>query len=343
MQASAYKCPSCGRGISFDPASGKFVCEYCSQVYTTQQLESYDNKKDTEYSQFGEYVCPNCGAQVITDATDAASFCYFCDSPVVFNSRISGEFKPDGIVPFKITKEFAQQKFDEMRKKKKFLPKDFGSDKKHSTIKGIYMPYRLVDSVTDGELVAQSNEVSVWTAGDIEYTETSTYQHVRQGEITSLGIAQFALKGEDKRLMSNVCPYNRDSVIPFNTSYLSGFFAEKNDITREEMQSEVDDKINKIARNQLAASISNSISRTENFRTDIRKEDWKYVLLPIWVSTYKYGDKIYTYAMNGESGKICGELPVSKGKLAGLFAGCAAAAGIIAGLITAFLTGGFML
>ena len=333
MQASAYKCPSCGRGISFDPQTGKFVCEYCSQTYTSEELENDENKKDINYSEFSEYVCPNCGAQVVVDATDAASFCYFCDSPVVLSSRISGEFKPDGIIPFKITKQFAQEKFDEMRAKKRFLPKGFGSDKKHSTIKGIYMPYRLIDAKSDGELTALSKEVSVWTAGDIEYTETRTYRHVRQGEINSLGISQFALKGEDKRLMSNVCPYNRDSIIPFNTSYLSGFFAEKNDITPEEMKPEVEKKIDLIVQQQLAGTIDKSLTETESFSSERLSEDWKYVLLPVWVSTYKYADKIYTYAMNGETGKICGELPVSKGKLAGLFAGCAAAAGIIAVLI----------
>ena len=77
MQASSYKCPSCGRSISFDPQSGKFVCEYCNNVYTAEQLENDENKNDSDYSEFSEYVCPNCGAQVVTDATDAAGICFF--------------------------------------------------------------------------------------------------------------------------------------------------------------------------------------------------------------------------------------------------------------------------
>lgn len=340
MQASSYKCPSCGRSISFDPQSGKFVCEYCNNVYTAEQLENDENKNDSDYSEFSEYVCPNCGAQVVTDATDAAGICYFCDSPVVMNSRLTGEFKPDGIIPFKISKEFAQQKFDEMKKKKKFLPKGFGEDKKNSSLKGIYMPYRLVDSLCDSTMTAQSKEVNVWTDGETEYTETITYRHFRQGEIKSLGISQFALKGEDKQLMSNVCPYNRDSIIPFSKSYLSGFFAEKNDITAEEMKPEVEGKIRGLAKSQMASTIPHTISVTESFDVNIKKEDWNYVLLPIWVSTYKHEGKIYTYAMNGETGKICGELPVSKQKLAYLAAGCFAGGGIIVSLLTAFLFGG---
>ena len=342
MQASAYKCPACGRGISFDPESGKFVCEFCNNVYTAEQIENDENKKDVDYSQFSEYVCPNCGAQVVMDATDAAGFCYFCDSPVVMNSRLTGEFKPDGIIPFKISKEFAQQKFDEMKKKKKFLPKGFGDDKKNSSLKGIYMPYRLIDSLSDGTMTAQSKDVNVWTDGETEYTETITYRHFRQGEVKSLGISQFALKGEDKKLMSNVCPYTRDSIIPFSTSYLSGFFAEKNDISEEEMKPEVEGKIKGLVRSQLSSTIPHSITITESFDVNIKNEDWKYVLLPIWVSTYKHEGKIYTYAMNGETGKICGELPVSKQKLAGLAAGCFAGAGIIASFLSMLFMGGIL-
>lgn len=329
MSVITYKCKNCGGELIFKPEKQEFVCEYCLSAFTESELQepapeetntkpaeeiTDDTSKQTEDS--AVYNCPSCGAEVVTDGTTAATFCYYCHNPVVLQGRLDGEFLPNRIIPFKIDKKSATQKFMEWIGKKHFVPKDFYSAEQVEKMTGIYFPYWLVDSDSNSQMSAKGCTVRTWTTGKSQYTETSHYMLNREGEIHLEDVIKNALKKANKKLVETVQPFDAKDLQKFSMSYLSGFQAEKRDIERTALEAEVNADIKKFCEQLLQDSMSgySSIS-TVSKNTVIKNIAWEYSLLPVWTLTYKYKDEIYYFAMNGQTGKTCGKLPVNMKKL----------------------------
>ena len=249
------------------------------------------------------YTCPSCGAEIVTDATTAATFCYYCHNPVVLSGRLMGTYQPDFAIPFQIDRKRAQEVFSQWIAKKKFVPREFYSPKQIETMTGVYFPYWLFSCKVDGSVQGQGTKLRVWTAGNLRYTETKIYDIARQGTVEVNHVARNALKKANRRLVDGVQPFEMGEMQRFSMGYLSGFMAENRDMERNFFETEV-------SRIQIT-----------NQRAEISDGFWQYALLPVWTLTYKerQGGKIYYFAMNGQTGKVCGELPVDKGKLLILF------------------------
>ncbi len=334
MDAVQYKCPNCGGGLTFDAVKQDFKCEYCDSVFKEEDFFNKDENLETDKADIKQadeefenavlYVCPSCGAEVVTDETTAATTCYYCSNPVVLSGKLSGELKPDMIIPFKIDKKGAVYKFKEMCGKKKFLPKNFVSDSRLEEIKGVYFPYWYVDCIANGSLNAKSRHVRTWVVGQMQHTETTVKGHFRQGEMQIKNMPEAALKSKDKDILRYVCPFSSKDLVPFSMSYLSGYFAEKRDLEINDIENDVDNKIKKFSADKLKESISEvNVSVTDSL-INVGEKSWRYNLLPVWVLNYKHKDKTYIYALNGQTGKVYGELPVCSKKLGTLFAGVTA-------------------
>ncbi len=348
MDAVQYKCPACGGGLKFDPVKQDFTCEYCDSVFKEEDFFVKDNTlneespeenqaEKQEYDNAVLYICPSCGAQIITDETTAATACYYCSNPVVLSGRLSGEFKPDLIIPFKIDKKGAIAKFKEMCGKRKFLPKNFIAESRLEEIKGVYFPYWYTDCDTNGSITATSRQVRTWIVKDTQFTETTVQNHFRQGDMQIRNMPESALNSKDKDIMRYVCPFNSADFVPFSMSYLSGFFAEKRNLEIADVEAQVTQKIKGFSTEKLKDSINVPNVTLKDSLINTGKIKWSYNLLPVWVLNYKHKDKTYIYALNGQTGKVYGELPVSNGKLAALFGAVAAGATLILSLAGAFL------
>lgn len=364
MAVISFKCPNCDGELIFDPATQNYKCEYCNSLFSQEELDSmnpakstsvhehenaeeaedstrsHTGGKETEEKTGGEavsYTCPSCGAEIITDATTAATFCYYCHNPVVLGGRLSGDFLPNRIIPFEVTREAAEKGFLDYVGKKKFVPKAFFNKKQVESMTGVYFPYWLYDVELEGSMQGDARNVRVWRAGDIEYTETKHYAIERAGDVTLNNLPENALQKANAKLAGGVMPYNFDRMKEFQMGYLSGFLAERRDIEQAAVQGKMQTEMRESAEKLMRETISgyNSVSvRNTNFRS--KREKWSYVLLPVWTITYKGKDgKIYYYSMNGQTGKVCGELPVDHGKLA--FTSILTALGVlIIGLIGGF-------
>lgn len=347
MATINYKCPNCGGPLKFNPDKQKFSCEYCmsdfdektiQDLYAEQEAkESRDDREEQRAKEKAEktseqentapeedavvYTCPSCGAEVVTTASTAATTCFYCQNPVVLGGRLSGKFKPDRIVPFALSKDSATKKFMEMCGKKWFLPKDFASEKQFDKFNGVYFPYWYVDEQKQASMVAKGEKIRTWTVGRKHYTETSTYRLYRTGDLVIKNVFERALKNNDREMLQCVHPFDLTKAQSFAMSYLSGFQAEKRDLEKADVSQEVEQRIQEYAKDLLQETMSEYTAiRTENYDDKTELESWNYTLLPVWITTYKYGDKIFPYAINGQTGKTFGKLPVSKGKLALLFA-----------------------
>ena len=332
MSAITYKCPNCDGGLIFDPESGKYACEYCLSKFSQDELmaESQsaetaqvvdDPVQETESESVQEsaliYRCPSCGAEVITDETTAATYCFYCHNPIVLEGKLSGEYLPNGIIPFKITKDEAVEKFHEWIQKKKFVAKGFYSKKNIEKLSGVYFPYWLYDCVTNSTMNGSARDVRVWRVGDLEYTETKLYSINRVGKISYKNLPKTALQKAQNARLKGIFPYEFGALEKFHMGYLSGFQAEKRDIDKETLSKEIHNEIQKYAEKRMRNTVSGHTSfNVETQNHTITKEEFKYTLLPVWVMTYRQsGNQVYYFAMNGQTGEIVGKLPINRKKL----------------------------
>lgn len=269
------------------------------------------------------YNCPSCGAQIVTDETTAATFCYYCHNPVVLTGRLKGKYRPDKIIPFAVDKKRALQIFDQWMGRKKYIPKDFYSKDQIEKLTGVYFPYWLYDCKVEGKLEAEATRLTVWSAGNIRYTRTEKFDVSRDGHMDIENVARGALSKANRQLAEGVFPFEMDKLQPFQIGYLSGFMAENRDMDKEQFVSQVEDEVKEFAGTALRSQVSGYDSvNVRRGEATISDAEWKYTLLPVWTLTYNdpRTGKVYYFACNGQTGKVCGVLPVDSRRLMRLFA-----------------------
>lgn len=359
VQTITYQCPNCNAALEYDSNLGGFRCFYCDSKFSDREIRNIfkDNEETNldfeepeldEQQQIAEdfsgqsalYSCPNCGAGVICDTLTSSTRCHFCHTPVILSGRLSGEYKPDLIIPFSTTKDVAETKFREYLKGKFLLPKGFKEEVRINEMSALYVPYWLKSGITDASMSATGKIVRSWSRGNTHYTNTKIYQVERAAELAFVRVPCDGSKRIDDSLMESIEPFDYTGIKPFSMSYLSGCAAEKYDVTKEQAAVRIDERINKAAEEELRKSAS-TYTKLESVRTNIRfrHEKYIYALLPVWFFNYHYKGKDYSFAMNGQTGTMFGELPVSKIKAffmgAGIFLGSWIIAGTIGGICLA--------
>ncbi|MGY3766392.1 TFIIB-type zinc ribbon-containing protein [Vagococcus vulneris] len=343
----SHKCPNCDGPLLFDPEKQSFHCEYCLSVFSETDItaaktqEQHENLEEVKEQQFNLYHCPSCGGDVVTDDTTVATFCYYCHNPVVLTDRVSGDFLPNAILPFKISEESAREKFIEWTKQKKFIPKDFFSADQINKISGVYFPYWNIDAELNGSVTAKGTKIDIWRVGETEYTRTRLYDIKRNGKLSFKALLKNALsKNTRQKMIESVQPFPVDDVKDFHTQFLSGFQAEKRDIEFQSIQHDVDEELTNYSESLLLNNVTGYTSVTPKQRqATILSQSNKYLLLPLWVITYQDDKKKepYYYAMNGATGKVGGILPINKTKL---YSTAILAGSVIGGLL---MVGGYFL
>lgn len=341
MAVLTYQCPHCGGELVFDPQQGRFSCPYCTSVFTKAEVEALDparaaDKKaadaaedaapdaaDAFAAHAAVYECPSCGAQIVADDTTAATRCHYCHNPVVLESRLSGEDMPDALIPFRYDRDEATRMFLDWVGKRRFVPRDFFSKKQIENLTGVYFPYWVTDASGDASLCGTGRKIRVWRTGDIEYTETRSFRVERAGRVSFKQFTSVALQKADQQLTSRILPYDFREMIDFSMPYLSGFQADRRDVARETLAPAVEEQLRGYSEQLLREQAGGYASfSSEGTQTAFDRQDWRYALLPVWLLTYhdKRSGKLYYFAMNGQTGEIVGELPLSRGRLAALFA-----------------------
>ncbi len=317
------KCPSCGAAIHFKPDLGKFKCDYCDSEYTAEQLKDMDKLKEEEvketskdsYSSYVNYNCPDCGAEIITDENTAATFCVYCGNTSIIKNRLSGEFAPKYIIPFKMDKEKAINAFKSLRKGRPLVPSSFVSEKNIEKITGVYIPFWLYNVDVSGTVNAKATKVSSWSVGDTRYTKTDYYNVIRSGSMVYERVPVDGSTRFNNDMMNSIEPFDYTKLIDYNHAYLSGFLAEKYDVSKDDAFNDAKTRTLNSTKDQMLSSMIGYSSKTitsNDLSSSISETE--YVLLPVWMVNVKYKDKFYLFAMNGESGKFIGNIPLDKSK-----------------------------
>ena len=284
------------------------------------------------------YNCPSCGAELICDETTAATSCPYCGNPTVVPGQLTGSLKPDYVIPFKLEKKDAVAALKKYYKGKRFLPKAF-TDKNHiDEIQGVYVPFWLFDGVTEANISYEGTISHTHREGDYEVTRTEYFEARREGTVTFEKVPVDGSSKMPDAHMDAIEPFDYSELKPFSTAYLPGYLADKYDVNEKASQGRADRRIKTSTESALRNTVHGYTGVTVNHAdVKIRRGQVKYAMLPVWTLHTSWNNQHFLFAMNGQTGKLIGDLPASKGKMtawgAGVFAVTAAVLGALAHLI----------
>lgn len=319
--AATFKCPACGGYLEFAPQGQQFQCPYCGAAYNESELRRQSEEKEEQASGASaglrSYHCQSCGAEVVTDDTTAAARCYYCHSPVVMTDRLTDEFRPDGVIPFQLDRQATEEKFRKFVKSKHFIDRNFFAPQQMEDFSGVYYPYWFADVDGNVSFDGEGTKADVMHSPRKTVTITRYYKVKRQGKVSLRNMVRKALNKADTKLSDGIHPYDLSEEKPFAMGYLSGFLAEKRDIEANTVKPEMLEEAQRYAEQLIGEKdgYDSLYGRTDFTPT---RTSLRYMLLPAWVLTYKgeaNGKQPYYYMMNGQTGAVCGRLPLKKGKL----------------------------
>lgn len=374
-QITNYQCPACTGPLQFDGATGKLACEFCGSSFPVAEIEALYAEKDAraaeaqataeakrEQTQAAKdaggdgwdtsglsddwggsadgmraYICPSCGAELICDETTAATSCPYCGNPTIVPGQFGGMLKPDYVIPFQLKKEDAIKALKKHYEGRPLLPKAFRTANHLEQIKGVYVPFWLFDAEAEGEMTFEATRSHTHRSGDYKITETEHYDVYRSGKVV---FERIPVDGSTKMpddYMDSIEPFNYSALTAFSTAYLPGFLADKYDVSTEESSQRADLRAENSAIDCLRDTVEGyeTVSQRQK-NIQLRRGAVKYALLPVWLLTTKWNGTNYLFAMNGQTGKFVGNLPVDKGKKWRIFGAVYGVAALVTAAIVLF-------
>jgi DNA-directed RNA polymerase subunit RPC12/RpoP len=341
-QVTNYQCPNCLAGLRFDGVTGQLACDSCGNRFDVALIEQLFADKEQaavsagteprwdisltgnysaeEAARLRGYSCPSCAAEIICDDTTAATSCPYCGNPTVVPGQLSNQLRPDYVIPFRLDKNAAVEALKGYYKGKKFLPKNFGDANHVQEIKGVYVPFWLYDGETDASMRFRGTKSRSYTSGDYRVTETDHYRLLREG---SVAFEKVPVDGSSKMPnahMDSIEPFNYGDLRPFSTAYMPGFLADKYDEDAEFCSRRANERIRNSTEQVMRSTITGYSTVTREYSSiNLISGDVKYALFPVWLLSTKWKGKDFLFAMNGQTGKLIGDLPVDKGRYWGWF------------------------
>lgn len=328
-----YKCPCCGGGIEFDSSLQVLKCPYCDTEFTPESLKDYDeclnmtaDGEQMDWEQSGSvewhegeeegmrvYICNSCGGEIIGDENTAATSCPYCGNPVVIMGQFTGVLKPDYVIPFKLDKKAAKEKLMSHLGGKRLLPKVFRDENHIDEVKGIYVPFWLFDAEADANINYRATTNRTWSDSRYIYNETSYYSLLRAGVI---GFDNVPVDGSSRMaddLMESIEPFDFSEAVDFQTAYLAGYMADKYDVDSDNSVARANQRVKASTQSTFAQTTGGFSSvKVESSNISLTNGKVKYALYPVWILNTTWNGQKYTFAMNGQTGKFVGNLPLDK-------------------------------
>ena len=328
-----YKCPVCGGSLEFNTALQKMKCPYCDSTFEMSELQGFDQQLQAEGgddmqwdTQAGSewyegetegmrvYSCKYCGGEIIGDENMAATNCPYCDNPVVMMGQFKGGLKPDYVIPFKLDKAAAKKGLMSHLEGKRFLPKVFKDQNHIDEIKGIYVPFWLFDADVNADIKYKATTVRRWSDSQYDYTETSFFDVFRAGDIAFDHVPVDGSTKMADELMESIEPYDFKDAVDFQTAYLAGYLADKYDVDAQQSIQRANERVKKSTEEAFQSTVQGYATVTpENSNVRLSNGTAKYALYPVWILNTTWNGNKYTFAMNGQTGKFVGDLPLDKG------------------------------
>ena len=364
MSTKAYQCPCCGAPLQYSAQQGKLTCDSCGTSFDLEAVEAENQVPEgqggiafdlsaesfdaAEAGQMQAYVCKSCGAELMTEDTTTATECPYCGSPTILPNRIEGSVKPEKVIPFTVTKEQAQQQFTDYFKGKKLMPNIFLKGRNRiADIRRLYVPYWLFACDAHASISYHAEKQHTERSGEWEITRTRHYIVHRAGGMSFENIPVDGSQKLDDAITESLEPYDLSAAVPFQPAVLAGSLADCSDVDASACESRAVERVESSMAAALRDTVNGYTSVTEKNR-QFSAEGCRAtpVLLPVWLITTNKEGKTYTFAINGQTGKLTCDVPADMAKSfawgGGVFAGVFALAAL-ALYLTEYLASGTLL
>lgn len=343
-----YQCPACTGPLHFGGESGMLECDYCGSCFSVEDIDrmyaekNADAQEATEerevretlreaqwdmdsagqnWGEEGEnlraYNCPSCGAELVCDETTAATACPYCGNPSIIPGKLSGSRKPDLIIPFRVDKDAAVAALKKHYSGKPLLPKTFKEDNHIQEVKGVYVPFWLFDAQVSGDMTFKTTRVHTHSTSKENITETSHFLVHREGTLDFENVPVDGSSQMPDAHMDAIEPYDYNELKQFSLSYLPGYLADQYDVSKEECSKRANARCTASIEDALRSTVVGySSCVTVSKDVAVNPTRVRYAMMPVWMLSTKWKDKNFLFAMNGQTGKLIGDLPIDKGKLA---------------------------
>ena len=309
------KCPQCGGVMDFDPNIGGMACPYCGYEEEIVQDAAgsaaeldFESAEKTENCDWGaqKNECPYCGSNQVMEAND------------------ENTIAPGGVVPFSITNEVASANFKQWIGKKFFCPKLAKQSAEPDAFTGIYLPYWTFDTDTFSRYSGKYGKDRTVKEKDSQgntTTRTVTDWHRTSGTY-KLAIDDELVQGSERHnsaILKGLEPFETAKNVPYKPEYVAGFAAERYSVglkaAWEKAKNSISGKIKSNITSKIYDECNADHVKDVKVSTTYSKITYKYLMLPIWCSSFKYNDKVYQFMVNGQTGKVYGKTPISVGKV----------------------------
>ena len=329
MEETDKKCPSCGGVMDFDPQTGGLTCPYCGHtesipvneeepgVAEELDLASADHVENCNWgAEKKTVICKACGAESVYDALEISAVCPFCGSNQVMEASDQKTMAPGGVVPFQITDKKASELFKAWIKRKWFCPKLAKESAKAKHFKGVYLPYWTFDAKTKSQYSGEyGKDKRVKGSDGAEHTETTWYPTKGQYAEDFDDELICATTNHNQSMLMGIEPFRTAENKAYKPEYVAGFAAERYAVGVKEAWEMAKDVIKGKLRDNISGKIRKEKDadhvRNLTVETVFSGLTYKYLLLPVWISSYKYKDKVYQFMVNGQTGKVSGKTPIS--------------------------------
>ncbi|MDO4800095.1 MAG: hypothetical protein Q4A52_06215 [Bacillota bacterium] len=330
MDVVSHKCPNCGSSLAFSVQDQQIKCESCGTTYDQEQMQKYQEMlensdgdgvsiewkeyRPTEYrdGEMRSYRCPSCAGEILADETTAATRCPYCDNPTLLSPQLTGMYAPDYVIPFKFDKKEALDRLKKYYNKRFLLPRAFKTQHRMELIQSLYVPFWLFDCHANGNLMFDAKIVTHSEDSRYRYTHTQHYLVSRAGNMDFSNIPVDGSSKIDDALMESIEPFDYSQMVPFDGMYLAGILTNKYDVDDAASKPRADKRVEQSVEQALRDTVR---GYTSVFRRggsiSVEGGEVSYALLPVWLLATRYKNKVYNFAMNGQTGKFVGDLPVS--------------------------------
>jgi len=334
MANKELECPCCGGTLHFDSHSQDIVCPFCDSHFSLNDLKAYtddlatDKEEDASWDEsqvqaytdkemegMKVYSCDSCGGEIIVDETSSSTACPYCGNNILVSKQLSGDLKPNYVIPFKNDKDNVLANLKSFFKKKPLLPGSFSKDNVVEEVKPLYVPYWLFDADVDGRVRFKGEKTRTWSDSNYDYKETKYYSIVRDGNIAFDHVPVDGSKKMEDKLMESIEPYDFNEAVEFNAGYLAGIAADRYDVSKDETFGRATERCRQGTIQAFRSDVHgySNVSVSDS-SLQLSNTSAAYALYPVWILNTKWKNKSFRFAVNGQTGKVAGDLPISKGK-----------------------------
>lgn len=339
-EAKAYPCPQCGARTTLDPGTDSLACAHCGAVTRIELIAAPIHEHDLRdaisrartrpadqlTANGKEVMCKNCGARTIV--TQQATRCPFCDEAMVIAvEHADVTLVPESVLPFALDRNRASEAFATWLSKRWLAPFDLVKRARREGLDGVYLPYWTYDSVTTTQYTGQRGDhyyvTETYTDGEGKrqtrtVQRTNWYPAAGTVEVGFDDVLICATPSLPAKLIHELEPWDLHDLRPYDGRYLAGFIAERYRVGLEEGFALAERRMDPEIRKAIHRDIGGDVQMISSMHVHHRDTTFKHILLPLWLSSFRYGQKVYRVTVNARTGQVAGERPWSVFKIVAL-------------------------